>query len=307
MKKPISIEKLLVWTYRDELPKEQVGTLFLRPDTFAGSWGAITKTGLLGTEVQEPDIRNRYGLVPDFTAQASPHEDAVKVYQAVRRLGDLHLDLPADWNPLVDLGDFGVDGAAAIVRGLAALSVTDINGRRHLRDVHGPVHLVERAAIMGPPDWHFPKPVRKLVSHSNGKPRWFIKEKTATGHVYEAEGFDTSARRPKIGAYQKPYLDPDPIDAVVARGQYQIWYTALGLIVDDLADRLELWDVGPSAQSPYPWEDGDVAMPRILSDGTVYKPIVRMPRPLAGPPPFRGIERHSDSALSPIRRTPNAA
>lgn len=296
MKKPIDIEVFVRWAYRDELPKEQTQTSFLRPDTFTNPAMAISKVQNLGTTIDEPDIRNRYGLVPDFTAQTSPHEDAVRVYNAVRRLGELDLDLPEDWYPLTDLGDLGKEGPAAVVRAINAVSLADITGRRHLRDVHGPVRLIERAAILGPVDWHAEKPVRKLRAHWNGKARWFIMEKTAEGVEYEADGFDNAKRRPKNGAYQKEYLDPDPIDAAIARADYEIWHACLGALYDDLVGRLDDFDVTPTQRSARPWEEGEAPRPRILVDRTLRQPIIREPRPLAGPPPYRGIVKKEEAA-----------
>ena len=298
-KKPIDIELFVRWAFRDELPKAQAETTFLRPDTFSKPWGGILKTGMLGTEIQEPDIRNRYGLVPDFTAQAEPHPDAVRLWRAVTRLAAMTLELPDDWNPLSDFGDLGPEGPAAVQRGLAQISFMSVDGIRHLKDSYAPGYLVRRSAIMAPPDWTFDKPERKYVNYSWGQPRWFMMQPVATetgSFEVEVDGFDNVIRRPRDGAYRKTYLDPDPIEAVTARAEYEIWHTCLGILAEDLTGRLDEHEATDSARPARPWEVVGTKAPRVLADLTKRKPYRREARPLAGPPPYRGIGRKKDAA-----------
>jgi hypothetical protein len=293
VKKSLSIEKLLLWAFRDELPKEQATTSFLRPDTFTNPAMAISKVRDLGTTVDEPDVRNRFGMVPDFTAQESPHPDAIAVYHAVRRLSELQLALPDDWNPLTDMGDLGPDGPAAIAAALRRLSITDINGVRHLRDGHAPTYLVPRSAILGPPDWQCEKPVRKTEKLHDGRIRYFVMQNIVTeqgSFEIEVDGFDYGKNRAKPGAYKKTFLDPSPEDAAVARGEYEIWHAALGVLAEELAGRLEDHDVIASDRPARPWEEGERPAPRILVDNTPRQPIAVEPRPVAGPLPDRTPE-----------------
>ncbi len=73
-KQPISIEKLLSWTYRHELPKKEIG----------GLTGWEASIFLLGTRIdnsREPDE-------PGFpVAMGAPHPDALLVDWRVRQLG----------------------------------------------------------------------------------------------------------------------------------------------------------------------------------------------------------------------------
>lgn len=291
MKKRIGIEKLLRWAYRDELPKELARPGFLRPEGFRSPGANLVRTGDLGQSIQEPDIRNRYGVVPDFTADGSPHPDAIRIWHAVQGLAELHVDLPEGWNPLVDMGDLGPLGSAAIVKGIKQACVSDRSGVLWLRR---PLHqFLEHFVIMGTvPDWTWETPVLKHQCYANGTPRWFIKEMVVANGAnieVEVDGFDKTARRPKIGAYQKPYLDPDPAHAVVARIEYRVWHAAISFLADDLAGALDEHEVTQTDRAAEPWAEGERPAPRILIDPRPVQPIPKIVRPLAGPPPYRGI------------------
>lgn len=303
MKKLISIENLLRWTYRDELPKEQVSTGFLRgPQGYGTPWGSVTKTGMLGQPIDEPDIRNRYGVVPDLTAQGGAHPDAVRVWIEVQDLANVDFVLPDDWYPLADLGDlksysqaslgpgkllcvltprerlcplsdfgeFENYGRAALAIAKKSLCVRDIAGRQHLK--RSSVQLLEHFTLMGTvPDWRLPPPEETICRKENGTPRWFIKEPMLTddegGTIeIEADGMHRTRRRPKMGAYLKVYLDPDPILAAIARIEYRIWHSALGILAERLAGRLDDHDVVASDRPAEPWEGGAPAPPRVLMD-----------------------------------------
>lgn len=293
-KKKITPERLIAWAYKDELPKAQTSSSFLRPEGFGFGWGSVGRYGKYLADPQEPDIRNRFGVVPDLTSTSQPHPDAIAVWIAVHELEALQFDLPDDWDPISDLGDLGPEGRAAVVRAIDRLSVRGHNGERYLR-LSLP-QVVQRCAILGAPDWRAEKPERKLVSHTNGKPKWFMRTtiETKTGPLeIEVDGFDNKARRPHYGAYQKTFLDPDPADAAEARGEYQLWHWSVEFVGERLAGRLEDHEVAASELTGYPWEEGDRPAQCILVDPRPPQPIIREPRPITGPPPKRGIERKS--------------
>ncbi|MEX0751741.1 MAG: hypothetical protein WD073_02300, partial [Xanthobacteraceae bacterium] len=74
VKKPVEIEKLLRWAFREELPKGK--------PVSASAWDSIAQFGALGARVQTSGYgHDGLGFVP-----GTPHEDAEKVALAVRQL-----------------------------------------------------------------------------------------------------------------------------------------------------------------------------------------------------------------------------
>lgn len=281
LKKRIEIEALLRWAYRDELPKEH--ELLAGPDGFGGPWGGVERVGRYGTVIDVSE--NRFGVVPDFTATTLPHPDAVRVAAVVVALDALELDLPDDWAPLADLGDLGPLGAAAVARGVAGLISTAADGRRRLRTA--PRRLIMKHAIMGgTPVWQADIPVQKVECRANGMPRWFRRQVIVTedgSMEIEVDGFNAKRRMPYGDAYQKPYLDPDPVEAVIGRAEYEVWHAALAVLVEDLNDvrwsevvdgvRVERvglrdYEVIHSARPVRPWETGDLAPQQVWQDLT---------------------------------------
>ena len=297
MKKQIAPEDLLRWAYRDELPKAAPVGRFLRPLGFAQPWGAVTKTGVLGTDVQEADVRNVYGLAPDMTAQRDPHPDAKLAWIAVQDLDNLSVSLPVNWNPLADMGELGVKGAAAIDRGLSRVflplrseskvarqitprkAVVDTVVARVERTLTKPIsEIIQTAAILAPPDWHGDKPELRRMTYANGTPRWYRRtmvESENGSFEVEVDGFDKKKRRPYLDAYPKEYLDPDPVDTVQRRGEYRLWFDALAHLVEELRGRLDDHEVVPTSLSAEPWVEDAVPVPRILVD-------LRKPQPVIG-------------------------
>jgi hypothetical protein len=111
------------------------------------------------------------------------------------------------------------------------------------------------------PDWRAAVPLRKYVLAAKGShPAWFRKTTitTKTGEPYEVEtdGFNPKSRRPYPDAYRKTFLDPDPVFAVVARAEWQLWHMALVTVAADIANRLTGHRLLPCAADPAPWEGG---------------------------------------------------
>lgn len=288
------IETLLRWAYRDELPKDGAMS-FLRPAGFGFGWGS----GL--DYMANIDEVNRYGVPIDKQAQGRPHPDATLIHVVVQDLDRLEFDLPEDWYPLSDIcpidGELGQAGLGATARGLRQL-YSDDGGRMRLR--RSVADFVRAKAVLGAPDWEGDQPKQRHVTDSNGKPIWYIRDcvSTETGsfeieRTTPAPGKKKSAAR---GAYRKTYLDPDPVDAVVRRAEYQLLLSAWAALTEDLAGRLESYEPVMSDRPAWPWEDGDRPAPRILVDLRAKPFPQREPRPVAGPPPYRGIERKKESA-----------
>lgn len=315
MKKPLPIESLVRWAFKQELPKERARTFLRGPTGYGTPWGAVTKTGVQGMKVDEPDVANRYGLVPDFTATTDPHPDAARIWAATRDLDGLQFDLPDDWAPLNDMGDLGEHGLQAIKQALGAVSIVDRQGVRHLRDRYQPAFLIQHCAILGAPDWDCPKPTLKTRRSADGRIRWFLREKVVTEtetFEIEVDGYDARHKAPKPGAYRKEYLDPDPMKAAIARAEYEIWHAALSILAEELGDRLEAYLALPTELSVRPWEGEFAKAPRVLRDMREKQPeigarrVATVPKaketPKAGPVRSVPVEEYAP----PARRTMRA-
>lgn len=268
MRKTIDIEKLVAWAYREELPKAVAGGA--GAPVMRGGYDAIVRYGELLTMI---DRTNLFGVVPSFTADdGGPHADAVAVHRAVTALDGFDLDLPDDWTPMQELGAFGDLGAQAVAVALDRLTRVTGEGRRVLR--RGPGALVRHHAIMGGcPDWQCEVPEAREVRGPNGGPLWFRRKveryDDAFGnpveHAYEdADGWDQIRKRAKRGAYRKFRLTPDPVPALVARAEYEVWHAALAVLVEDLAGVLAAREVRDTTRPARPWEAGARPAPRIL-------------------------------------------
>lgn len=267
-KKAVSVEKLLQWAYRDELPK----VARLRD---GGPLGFPKGLGKTAREIQELGIDiddNRYGVVPDFSAQTFPHDDAVRVHEAVMRLDELELTIPDDWNPIEDMGDWDGHAAAAVAKALDDITRIDKDGLRRLRRT--PRALVFRATIMGhPPEWSIDAPMPTPVT-DYGKVKWFRREVMwfdgvdgLVQHEIEVDGMDRKLRIPMPDAYNKFVLDPDPHMGLVGRAEYEVWHAALSVLVADLDDGLESHEALPTQRLARPWEEaGGCDDRRILRD-----------------------------------------
>jgi hypothetical protein len=267
IRKPRPIEELLRWAYLEELPK--IPRIAAGPAGYGVAWNAISRWAdeLSLAAANE----NRYGVLPDLSIDSFPHADAFRVHDAVAALDDWELGLPDDWSPLADLGP--LDGHAVIVaaKALDVMTVVDADGKRKLR--RSPRRLIFRHAILGGcPDVEVWAPEIKTVTEY-GKAKWFLRSVVTTdgafGPLYaevEIDGYDHKRRRPRPGAYQKTWLDPDPLDDVISRGEYEIWRSALDVLTSELSGALADFDVVPCSRPMRPWEEPPAAAGRVLQD-----------------------------------------
>jgi hypothetical protein len=127
--------------------------------------------------------------------------------------------------------------------------------------------IVRTVAILGLPDMIVDVPELKVERGANGKPRWFrrLSAVDALGLPYEVEvdGFDQKARRPFPDAYQRRFLDPDPVPSLVNRARGELWRAAMDLLFEDLIGALSSIVLLPCAWPERPWEGSG---PRILPD-----------------------------------------
>ncbi|RFB80416.1 hypothetical protein [Methylovirgula sp. 4M-Z18] len=273
--KPVKdIETLLTWAYRQELPKVPRSD---GPSDMPCAWDRVDEW-LEELSLAGPD-NNTYGVVPDFTAASLPHDDALLVHEAVLRLDELELALPGEWDPLGDLPDLGDHAHALRKDALNKISTIDRAGVRKLRQT--PRLLVFRQAILGgAPDWEI-EPPQVCFVQEYGRDKWFVRQTmTMDGafgpveHEIEVDGYDKKRKRPRLGAYRKTYLEPDPFFHVVARAEYEVWRAALDVLTEDLAGTLAHCEVQASGRSMQPWlaRDQPLAARRVLEDVSIARP-----------------------------------
>lgn len=265
--KTLPIEDLLAWAYREELPK--AGAIQRSgPARHDRAWRPVEDFGELLAEVDCSLPMNRFGLAIDMGAETAPHPDAVALHEAAMALDDLVLEWPEGWNPLEDIDDGDPLYAAAVGRGMDQITRIDRDGARIL--VVRPSDLVRRQAILGgAPDTYSDKPSRRTVTE-HGKPKWFMRvlrpQPTIDGGEImvevEVDGRDYRRHRPYPSAYQKHYLDPDPMPVVIARAEYEVWRSAMDLLAEH-ARALGLATTG-CRWPARPWMDGEPTAVRIL-------------------------------------------
>lgn len=267
-KTPRGIEDLLSWAYLRELPKMQ---------SLAGRGPQLIRSGWLRVEqwLEELSLAglddNRFGVVPDLASNGLPHVDAIAVHEAVCRLDELDLGMPDCWSPLEDMSDMGGHRAGLPILALDRLCPMGPDGERRLRS--SPRRLVFKHAILGGcPDWRIDEPEVKIVTE-HGRPKWFLRETLwfdgpdgpqTVPHEVERDGLDRSRRIPLPGAYQKTFLDPDPLDGVVARGEYEIWRSALDMLIEDLRGKTSAFEPVASERPMRPWMEKQPTRGRVL-------------------------------------------
>jgi len=265
-RKRMGVEDLLRWAYCIELPKQprQAG-----PMGMPVAWDKVAKW------MEELTLTvgdgNGYGVEPDLTAADFPHADALAVHAAMERLDGLQVEMPEGLDLLSDLPEIESHHEALVTRALDQLCVFDREGRRWLKS--SPRRLVFRHAILGGcPDWIVDAPEVKAVSEY-GKVKWFVREVMVTDGAFgpvnveiEVDGYDQRRHVPKPGAYTKTVLDPDPLWAVVGRMEYQIWRSALDMLVEDLSAMLRDHEALASTRPVRPWDVPAGQGPAVLAD-----------------------------------------
>lgn len=270
--KKIGIEALLCWSYQTELPKTNAAVRGITGAIGPKAPGSGHAAAALASEYWcLPD--NHFGVVVDPMAMESPHDDAFAVARAVRTLSDFEIEVPADWQPMAEFNDLGQAGRTAVRDALERATAVDDCGRRLLKKT--PERLVVHYAIMGgAPDWHIDRPRVELVRKPNGTPAWFRKQRIPDAtdaddniiswRAIEADGFNKKARRPFDDAYQKHKLEPDPIDGLIGRAEYEVWRAALDVIAEELEGKLVDHVLLPCERPWRPWEEGEMPAPRVI-------------------------------------------
>lgn len=253
----VDIEAFLSWAYCEELPKAEVTSVDIGSAVMGSSWDAVSRQGELMAEMVSDGRLNSYGVVPlAANYGAPPHPDAFVLHRFVGELAAMDLDLPDGWSPLDGLGLSEEEQGEAVARAMPRIAT--LQGDR-LRLRFKPVELIRRYAILRQaPSWEFERPKARFVM-LHGKPAWFRKVQVegtfGQMHEREVDGRNPKSRRPYTGAYRKTVLEPDPALAVVDRAEYEVWHSALGLLVESLRACGELSGhiVTPSHRAARPW------------------------------------------------------
>lgn len=258
----MTIEAALVWAYRDELVKAAVeprnlAAAFGGPGRMRGGHEAADAAASLWAR---PD--NAFGVVP-VDCGDEPHRDALAIHAAVLALDAIEPVLPDDW---CGWGDVDLGPCAAAVAHDVRARLLDAGGLR----LRNPLSvIIRRIALLGLPDAGLDEPELLVECGANGKPRWFrrVEVQDAFGKplIVEVDGYDRANRRPFPDAYARQYLDPSPVEALVARLELEAWRAALDVLVEDLEGALEEVELLPSSLPERPWE---AAASRVLPDLT---------------------------------------
>ena len=255
MKREIEIEKLLQWSVREELPKGCA--------VASSAWDLISQYAALGTRVQTS------GGSPDGLGfvDGEPHEDALTVAAAVRRLPTEASFQDADHVRKL-FGEF----ASIADEAIKMLALAIFNPR---------ALVISCAALSKRPAWQFeaptPYPTITMFRDSNGalRDRELVVGLNALGDLVTLEPRKSGGRAAHIGRYdfecepRSPisWRDPELIKIGEARADYFAWHRALEMLVADLDGKLVQCVVLPPSARPMPWLTGQTPDPVVLSDG----------------------------------------
>jgi hypothetical protein len=299
--KTMVIEDAIRWAVRDELPKVGADVVggWIRagaPNGAASPALAASVAGQMGASV---DARtNRYGVVPDFGAlgRLEPHPAAVAIGEAMLALDGIEAGGFADWEAFDDLAGLGDDPVAGPLLAEARRDAQAQAGTM-ARMTGSLSALMVKRAVLGPPSgWEIGE-VRAEVVTSHGKPLWFRLERRPVAWNdrdeaiawadVETDGYNAKAKRPFPEAYRKHRLEPDPLLAVLARAEWQLWRAALDVVFEDVAGcgAVAVGGVAvlPSRLPMRPWVEGMPAQPRVLGGGEAL--------PVAAPKEFAQSRR----------------
>lgn len=292
-KRQIEIEKLLQWTYRDELPKRQTSSA-------EGIWKRLEQYGSLGG-VDTDQHRWAGGGAQRYAQFGLPHDDAFEIEKAVSALPNAVID-------------WAVDGAVIMGRLIA------------LADPRPPSARQKRKTTIGYNDRHADKIGWRTETV---RPREFIAVRTlrtaalVAGHAhmgsrpqldlprpYPIEAERGPRNRPKLvgecrgknlystGSCMPLQWLPSPLEVAQDRADYVAWWRGLARLAASL--RLAAHDVLPPAVPQYPWNEPSVEH-QIFTERPLLpmKPLPLKPqRERAGHPPPRS--RHgSVTMISP--------
>jgi len=238
MRKRVDVQKLLEWAFVEELPKgRRLGT---------SPWEGIEKIGRQGTRVDE----NRHSGSYDPVVPGAPHEDAIKIAEAVRALKD-HVRVYAE-DCAALLGRYAqLDAAAAIAR---------VSGQRTF-NLQG---LVVRCALIGRAIlWDVGKPRPLPVCHAaNGAIAVWATD--AEGEYVARSHRGAKPEYPWESYCKLVWQQPTIEQLLLARVEYALWHYGLELVAEAVQGKLAEFHVTGPAASPRPWSMPAPKATRIL-------------------------------------------
>ena len=243
------IEDLLLWAFRDELPKAGSGE---GGDGMGSAWDSILDFGELLTMI---DRTNLWGLTIDQSHAADPHPDAVAIGQAVRALADAGFEAPDGYDVLSDviLADGSLPSADERSSAMArALAGTRLSAGRM------PGTVMRFAILGGAPEWRRVGSYRRETVMRQKGAAWFRRVERAAGEgrpaiSIEVDGYDRKRGRPFPDAYRKSVITPDLAGLAADRLDYQAYVLALATLASDVSERLGRAVDGPILPL-WPWE-----------------------------------------------------
>lgn len=263
--KKLAIEKLLVWTLCDEMPKG-------RPVS-ASPWDLLISYSRLGARVQtSAGAGDGLGFVP-----GTPHPDAAIVGRALAELpGEVRL-------PEED---------CAVLLGVYAALDPQLVKLQAGRQRYNLQAALVRGAILSPPVWNIgspcPKPWRR---EANGQARVFAER---DGELIEARA------HPRLGGWHHvmaprcplAWDDPSLAELLAARAEYAVWWRGLELLYEAVKGTLAEHEALPPEAPARPWLTGAVKPMRVLKakGGKLARLPLKPERPRALPPVMSEIE-----------------
>lgn len=289
-RQPISTEKLLIWAYREQLPKlEHRGLLGVSNYELVSNYAVE----MCETVSDGRTLGNRYWqLYGD-----GPHPDALLVEQAVKDLDGFTPVLHEDAALL--FSDMSLEVQA---------EAEDAMQRYHVEIVP----LVIRCASMASrPDWIVKSPPRQVPFKPDGygHPPYFMQVEVAGSfgvtHLEERRVLrDPKTRRPPAGAYHKMMWDPEPWTEIGGRADWLVWLAALSSLTESLAGALQDHQPMLPALFERPWEtlrEDAQESPRVLKSVTMEtaESPEREPR-------RRMLRRTAMPKAGPVRHVPRS-
>lgn len=304
----MDVEDLLVWTFRDQLPK--------RREDRGGGGGQVSPMFRLGIFSGPIDNWSREPGMPPAAGEV--HPDALVVEELLAEMGALTLENIAPGDGMAP-DDFGLSP------GFEALADQPKAVAGALRMVLGTVITCAKRGKR--PPWGDERPVIKPVLAANHKPLalqvGIFESTTATGEtIHHEELVEAIQRRDKSydeGAFCPLRFDPDPQEIAAERAHYAVWWAVLAALAQKLSARhfgangtLQSIAVLQPSAPQRPWDgERELGKPRrILQDlqdlsAPVYRKAAAEQRALAERQRMLGLRRALPVRTGP-RRTEEA-
>jgi hypothetical protein len=240
-KQKLDIEKLLQWTYRDELPKL---------DLSAGDgevWNSVEAYLDRGGTASDPDPWEAHLRSQRYAFVGQPHDDAIRLDCMVRRLEDVTVRWPSSRGILLGhLSIYERPADALIMQRMKAQTSHLVMAHARMRT--RPIWNVDQR--LGP------------VKLKNGKP--LVRFVDRHGRFADCN----YGQRDYLRGGQCPVrLDPTCAEIASARFEYFVWHSALVDLVRmaNASWKLDDHEALPPAAAQAPWLTGPERTSRVLT------------------------------------------